>query len=186
MTIRLLDYPDPLSATARRVSRLDEMAQGICDQAVASARVSLGAEQRPAALDELVDRPGFADHVLRGLAVGVAQALAANDQRVMAVYAHGPAPDGSLVAEVQDEPGPRLHLLVRVTAPSAALEAFVASLERALGASLRALPHTRLGRAAPLLDISIVSEREVKQQVGMARLLAGLRPAPVKLWERQS
>jgi hypothetical protein len=183
MTARVLDRRDQLLNATDCVSRLDEMATWIRDQAVASARAQLHADQRLTELDDPVQRSDFKRHFLRALADGVAQALAANDRRVVAVYAHETTPVHS--AEVNNLSGALAHLLVVVTAPSAALEALVASLNRALGASLNALPKAHFSHVGPPLDINVVTEREVRQGVGMARLLSARLPPPIQLWQHK-
>jgi hypothetical protein len=183
MTVRVLDRQDQLLAETDRVSCIDEMAKRIRDQAVASARAQLHADQYLTELDDPVQRSDFQRHFLQALAAGVAQALAANDRRVLAVYADETTRDHG--AEVHDLWGALAHLLVVVTAPSAALEAFVASLNRALGASLDALPKAHFSHAGPPLDIIVVTEQEVRLGVGMARLLSARLPPPVQLWQRQ-
>jgi hypothetical protein len=183
MTVRVLDRQDQLLAEADRVSRIDEMAKRIRDQAVASACVQLHPDQHLTQHNDPVQRSDFKRQFLRALAVGVAQALAANDRRVLAVYAYETTRDHG--AELHDLSGALAHLLVVVTAPSAALEAFVASLNRALGASLSALPRAHFSHAWPPLDINVVTEQEVRLGVGMARLLSARLPPPVQLWQRK-
>ena len=182
MTITLLDRQDPAAPDTSRVSRSDEIAHAIVDQALASARAHLGPGQPLAEFDGLALRPGFFGQFSRNLTVGVAQALASNDQRVLAVYAYEAAPRSGAGARALS--GALVHLLVLVTAPSAALEAFVASLNRALGARLSALPGAQLRPPGPVLDINVVTEQEVRQEVGIARLLSAVLP-PVKLWQRK-
>jgi hypothetical protein len=174
VTIRLLNNQERPAAEACRVSRSDEIAHAIFDEAVAAARVRTRADHHLCGFDELVNVPGFFGHFMQDLAAGVAQALAANDHRVLAVYGYEAAVDP--VSEAQAPCGALVHLVVLVTAPSAALEAFVASLNRALGA--------RFNPAGPVLDINAVTEREVRQRVGFGRLLSPVLPT-VKLWQRK-
>jgi hypothetical protein len=159
------------------------MAAGIRDQALAWALEKAAPGRRTVHLVELLERPGFRSSFVQALAKGVAQALAANDQRVLAVYAYeaAPAPGGSAACEETT----LAHLLVLVTAPSAALEAFVSALNRALGVSLSGISRTCFGQYQPLLDINIVTEQQRQQGVGLARLLSAVRPRPIKLWQRQ-
>jgi hypothetical protein len=182
VTTMLLERQDRAAPETGRVSRADEIAHGIFDQAVASARGRTRADQELTGFHELAQRPGFVGHFLRDLTVGVAQALASNDQRVLAVYAYEASPRSGV-----DAPAPcgaLVPLLVVVTAPSAALAAFVASLNRALCARLSALPGARFSPAGPVLDINVVTEQEVRQEVGIARLLSAVLP-PVILWQRK-
>ncbi len=182
MTVRWLARGGTSASEQRGAASLDEMAAEICDEALAVARAKAAPDQRRAHLRALLERPGFREAFVQALAMGAAQALAANDGRVLAVYAHMAAPEAG--GRAAREGAALAHLLVRVTAPSAALEAFVAALDRALSVSLSGLTGSRLGQAQPLLDINIVTEQEVQQGVGRARLLSAVRPRPVKLWQR--
>lgn len=178
----MLDRQDQQTIETSRVSRSDDIAHAIYDQAIASARAQTRADQQVTEFGELAHLPGFVGHFLRELAVGVAQALAAHDSRVLAVYAYeGPPNPG---ARVEALSGALVHLLVLVTAPSAALEAFVASLNRALSARLGALSGACFSSSGRLLDINVVTEQEVHQGVGIARLLSAVLP-PVRLWQRK-
>jgi hypothetical protein len=182
VTVRCLDGGGLSTSAQRGVAFLHEMAAEIRDQAVALTREKLVPDQRQAPLDDLLALPGFRRAFVQALALGVAQALADNDLRVLAVYAHMAAPDPGAGAALQETA--LAHLLVRVTAPSAALEAFVAALNGGLSASLSGITGTRFGQCQPLLDINIVTEQEVQQGVGLARLLSAVRPRPIKLWQR--
>jgi hypothetical protein len=178
----LLDRPDRAAPETGHVSRSDEIAHAIFNQAVASARGRTRADQQLTGFNELVQLPGFVGHFLWDLTVGVAQALAANDQRVLAVYAYEASPRADASAPALS--GALVSLLVVVTVPSAALEAFVASLNRALCARLSALPGAQLSPSGPVLDINVVTEQEVRREVGIARLLSAVLP-PVNLWQRK-
>jgi hypothetical protein len=183
VTTFLLDRQNRTAPETGRVSRSDEIAHAIFDQAVASARGRMRVDQQLIGFKELVQRPDFVDHFLRDLAVGVAQALASNDQRVAAVYAYEVAPSSG--ADASALSGALVSLLVVVTAPSAALGAFVASLNRALCARLSTHPGAHLSLSGPVLDINVVTEQEVRQEVGIARLLSAVVLSPVKLWQRK-
>lgn len=173
---------DQPSTEVSQVSWLDELAYGICAQAVALARAQVSAGQADASLAELIEAPDFAAYFIRGLALGFAQTLAAHDQRVQVVYVSECALDRP---ERYAQSGALAHLLVLVTAPSAALEALISSLNRGLAASLSALPRPWGTRTDLPLDISLVTEQEVRQGAGVARLLSAVRPPPAKLWQRQ-
>ncbi len=115
----------------------------------------------------------FGDAFKHALASGVAYALAENDKFVRAIYAYEPASaDHSTI-----------HLLVRVTKPSAALEAFIATVNRALMTQL----HHR-GQLAPresVLDVNLFTEEDVRRGVGYAALLHSVSPPPKQLWQRE-
>jgi hypothetical protein len=156
------------------------MASAMRDQALALAREQLPPDERRVNVVDLLERPGFRIAFLQALAIGVAQTLARYDQRVLAVYAHAAAPHPGTDAGL---PATTLtHMLVLVTAPSAALEALVTALNRALSVSLSGLAETSVGDSQPLLDISLVTEQQVQRGFGLAGLLSAVRPRPVKLW----
>lgn len=182
VTTMLLNRHKRAAPGTGRVSRSDEIAHAIFDQAIASARARAGLGQSLAEFDELVRLPDFVSHLLQDLTVGVAQALASNDQRVLAVYAYEASPKSG--ADARAFSGALVSQLVVVTAPSAALEAFVASLNRALCARMNALTGSWYSPPGPVLDINVVTEQEVRQEVGIARLLSAVLP-PVKLWQRK-
>lgn len=182
MTTQLLHRQDREAPETGRVARSEEIADAIFDQAVASARGQMRADQQLTDFHELAQRPGFGGPFLRALTVGVAQALASHDQRVIAVYAYEASPKSG--ADAPAPSGALMPLLVVVTAPSAALDAFVASLNRALCARLSLLPGARFSPSGPVLDINVVTEQEVRQEVGIARLLSAMLP-PVRLWQRK-
>jgi hypothetical protein len=166
------------------VSSLEEMATGIRDQALTLALAKVAPGRRSAQLVELLERPRFRNAFIQALAMGVAQALAANDQRVLAVYAYPAAPPpGATVARQETS---LAHLMVLVTSSSAALEVFVAALNRALRVSLSGITGKRFGQGHPLLDINILTEQQRQQGLGLTRLLSADQPRPIMLWQRQA
>ncbi len=119
-------------------------------------------------------RSGFAEAFKQALAAGVARALAENDRFVRAIYAYEPATADHAT----------IHLLVRVTKPSAALEAFIATVNRALVMQLQAP-----GEVAPreaVLDVNLFTEDDVRRGVGYAALLHAVSPPPKRLWQREA
>ncbi len=115
----------------------------------------------------------FADAFKHALASGVARALAENDKFVHAIYVYEPAKfDDSTI-----------HLLVLVAKPSAALEAFIATVNRALVTQLRNLGH--LASHESVLDVNLFTEEDVRRGVGYAALLNSLSPPPRQLWESE-
>jgi hypothetical protein len=172
------------AAKTTGVSSLEEVATGIRDQALTLALAKVAPGRRSVQPVELLERPRFRSAFIQALALGVAQALAANDQRVRAVYAYPAAP--VLGASVARDGASLAHLMVLVTSSSAALEVFVGALNRALRVSLSGLIGPGFGQCQPLLDINIVTEQQRQQGLGLTRLLSADQPRPVKLWQRQA
>ncbi len=115
----------------------------------------------------------FAEAFKHALASGVARALAENDKFVQTIYAYEPtAADRATI-----------HLLVLVTRPSAALEAFIATVNRALVTQLQ-----NMGQPAPresVLDVNVFTQEEVRRGVGYGALLHSVSPPPQTLWQRE-
>lgn len=118
------------------------------------------------------------DVLKHALASGVARALAENDKFVRAVYAYDPAPPQGAAANHST-----IHLLVLVAKPSAALEAFIATLDRALVTQLQNLGH--LNPRDSVLDVNLFTPEDVRRGVGYAALLHSMSPPPKQLWQRE-
>jgi hypothetical protein len=186
MTTAALTPEAELKAAGLPVSYLDEMAETIRDDALTQAREKLRSRYRDLDLAQTLHRPDFFDYFKYGLACGLAEALAANDNQVRAVYIYEPTlnPDDELHAERPLDT--RVHLLVRVTTPSAALEAFVAALDRALTATLKTLPSNLFAQHESLLDVNVITEKDVRLGLGYAALLSSLFTPPLKVWQREA
>jgi hypothetical protein len=77
-----------------------------------------------------------------------------------------------------------VHLLVKVSAASAALNAFVASLDRALTASLKELPSQAFTHREFILDVVVVDEEDVRLRRGPAAVITSVFAPALKIWER--
>ena len=163
---------------ARQVIYLQQAVEVLRDQAIERARSKLAPHDQSLPLAQLLQRADFLDYLRYQLATGIARILAENEPRVGEVYLYDPA--GTQSAD------PAIHALVRVSAPSAALQAFISSLDRALLGSLRALPASNFAQRQFILDISLISDADVAQGRGYASMLSSLFAPPLKIWERDS
>jgi len=167
-----------------RVLPLDEVAETIRDDALALAQNRLSAPLTGLELKRLLRRPDFVDNLKYGLASGVANALSGNDPRVTAVYVYEPSanPDSELGNDMPVDA--TVHLLVLVKSPSAALDAFIAVLDRALTASLTSLPSPKFAERDSILDVNLLTEKDVESGRGYAILLSSVFAPPLKVWQR--
>ena len=171
-------------APARVVLPMPDLAEQLRSDALAHARQKMALAQREEDLKTLLALPAFLDAFVHALASGIAAALAENDQFVQAVYTFDPSlnPDSE---SGDDLPvSGTVHLLVRVTKPSAALDAFIASLDQALTAQLRELPSTKFAQRTSVLDINLLTEEDVRLGAGYAALLSSVFAPPIKVWQR--
>lgn len=177
---RIFEYQAP------QLSRLDEVAETLRDDALTAVRESLRPTERALDLKTLLRRPDFVNRFKHQLTLGVAQVLAAYDETVREVHVYDPTM--SQESEISEEvlPDPAMSLIVVAAAPSAGLAAFARALDRALTASLKQLPSSWAAGRDSLLDLAVVAEKDVAQGVGPARLLAAVYTPPMKIWQRDA
>jgi hypothetical protein len=171
--------------TTNQVIYLTEVAETLREDALTKASMKFTPHERNRPLAELLKRNDFCDYFKYELTVGVALVMAAHDRRIQAAYVYNPSdnPDGAEGIDVQQDV--TLHLLVRVEALSAALEAFVFSLDRALTVSLRELPSPLFAQRRSVLMVDLISEEDVVLRQGSAALLSSVFAPPLKVWERE-
>ncbi len=122
---------EELTATATlMVSPIDEVAETIRTDAVDFARRQVDGED--AGLMSLLGRRDFFESFEYGLVSKVAEVLAATDYHILAVYTYDVDmnPDAEIGGELPLDA--TVRLLVHVSTPSAALQAFIDALDRAL------------------------------------------------------
>jgi len=172
-------------AASAKISSLGELAKTIRASAVAEALSDRRAYASNEALLELeLTRPSVRAAVKDGLARGVARAVAAHDPQVQAIYTYDPSvdPDGE---GGDDQPfDATIHLLALVTAPSAALQAFIAALDRALTESLQDLPSPIFQIRESVLDLNLITRQDVQDRKGYAGLLSATFAPAIEIWRR--
>jgi hypothetical protein len=171
-------------APVRMVLPVQDRAERLTGDAVAQARQRMALCQRDEDLKTLLGVPAFLNAFVHALGCGVAQALAENDQFVQAVYTYDPSlnPDSESGDELPASG--TVHLLVRIAKPSAALEAFIASLDKALTAKLRELPSNTFAQRTFVLDVNFLTEDDVRLGAGFAAMLSSVFAPPIKIWQR--
>ena len=169
----------------KQVSSLLETAETILDNALNLARKKLLPRDQDADLTKLFERRDFLDYFKYILAQEVAQVIATYDQRVQAVYLFEESanPDAETEEYLQFV-DLTIHLLALVTSASAALEAFVASLDRSLTEVLSELPSNAFARRTSFLDVLPVTESNIEEGRGYAVLLSSIYARPLKIWQR--
>lgn len=168
------------------ITQLDEAAETIRNDALEQTRNRLAPYERGLELETLLQRPSFVEQFKHQMALSVAQVIAAHDPQVQAIYIYDPELAQESEIEAERLPEPTIHLLVLVRAPSAALNAFTQALDRALTAGLKALPTAWLVERDSVLDVNLVTERDVRQGAGLARWLTAVFTPPVKIWSRNN
>lgn len=179
-----ISYHHIPAASSNQAAYLHELAQKICDDAVNQAYTKLTPIQQNLSLKHLFQQHDFIKSFKYNLARGVAQTLALHDKRVQAVHLFEPSlnPDAEVSGELAFEA--TIHLLVVVETPSAALNAFVTSLDHGLSHCLGHLPSTLFTQRPLILDVNLVTKEAVERQRGLGAMLSSVFAPPLKLWER--
>ncbi len=173
---------DNLTATLV-VTPIDEVAETIRNDAVEFARQQVDGED--AGLISLFTRRDFFESFKYGLASRAAEVLAAADDNIQAAYEYDldMNPDAEIGGELPLDA--TMRLLVHVSTPSAALQAFITALDRALLASLRELPSPLFRERAFILDVNLITDQDIRQRTGFAKLLTSPFAPPLRIWQRE-
>ncbi len=169
----------------KRIRSLPILAESILDQALDRAREKMPQRQRESKLAGLLKRHDFMAYFKYALAQEVAQVLTTYDRRILAVYLFEESENPD--AETEDYlPSVDLtvHLLAVVTSSSAALEAFIASLDRALTEAIRELPFILYAGRTSIFDVLPVTLDDIANKRGYAVLLSSFYAPPLKIWAR--
>ncbi len=175
---------EELTATATlTVTPIDDVAETIRNDAIEFARQQVDGED--AGLISLLGRRDFFESFKYGLASKVAEVLAATDRNILAVYTYDldMNPDAEIGGELPLDATERL--LVHVSTPSAALQAFISALDRALLTSLKELPTPLFRERAFILDVNLITEQDIQHRIGFAKLLTSPFAPALKIWQRE-
>ena len=169
--------------TTFTVTPIDDVAETIRNDAIEFARRRVDGED--AGMISLLSRHDFFESFKYGLAVRVADVLAATDHNVQGVYTYevDMNPDAEIGGELPLDATTRL--LVHVSTPSAALQAFIGALDRALLVSLKELPSPLFKERAFILDVNLITDQDIQQRLGFAKLLTSPFAPPLKVWQRE-
>lgn len=185
MLTKTIEREAMTESTIGQVTRLQEVAETIRDNALAAARSRLLARQQEAALADLLQQQAFLSSFKNGLADGVTNVIVANDGNVQAIYLFEESTNPDSETEDALAPDMTVHLLLLVDTNSAALEAFIESLDRSLTELVRDLPSPLLTKRTSLLNVIPITQDEVDGKQGYGALLSSMFARPVKLWARE-
>jgi hypothetical protein len=172
------------SISAMNPIQLQDITETIYAGAVARARVAVPPAQPEPSLEQLLQDGSFRQRLKIGLAEGVANILAASDERVLSVHYYEESAPLQRGAERHLPADPTVHLLVLVRVRSAGLDALVTALDRALTDTVRAIQSPLTGRHASLLNPVLITQEDVAQRRGCAVLLSLAYQALLTIWER--
>ncbi|UCG24124.1 MAG: hypothetical protein JSW55_18705 [Chloroflexota bacterium] len=185
MLTKTIEPETRTESTIGQVTRLQEVAETIRDNALAVARSRLPARQQEASLADLLQIPAFLNSFKYGLAEGATNVIVANDGNIQAIYLFEESANPDSETEDALAPDLTVHLLLLVDSNSAALEAFIESLDRSLTELLSDLPSPLLAKRTSLLNVIPITQEDVDARQGYGALLSSVFARPVKLWARK-
>jgi hypothetical protein len=168
-------------APMRQTLSIQDLAEMIRDDALAQARRQF-ATLGDVDLQTLFDKPAFLDTFKYALACKIAGVLAEQDPSVQAVYTYDPSANPDSESGSDLPVSATVHMLVRVSKPSAALEALITSLDEALVAKLPVLPSAKFAKRTSFLDVNLLSDENAQRGTGYAALLTSLFAPPLRIW----
>lgn len=168
-----------------QVISLTETAESVRNMALDQARAKMLKRDQDADLADLFKKGEFIDYFKYALAIEVAKVLGAFDPRVQAVYLFEESanPDAQ-TEDYRASLDMTIHLLARVTAASAGLEAFVLSLDRNITELICQLPTDLFAGRTSFLNVVPIIEKEIEERRGYAALLSSIYARPLEIWKR--
>jgi hypothetical protein len=167
-----------------QVTRLQEAAETIRDNALSAARSRMPVRQQNALLADLLQLPLFLNSFKYSLAEGATNVIVANDGNVQAVYHFEESANPDSETEEALTPDVGVHLLLLVNSNSAALEAFIKALDGTLTGLIRELPSPIFTKRTSVLNVLPITQEDVASKRGYGALLSSIFARPVKLWAR--
>ena len=185
MLINTFERESKQEAPIVKVTHLQEAAETIRDNALSAARTRLPVRQQNGALADLLQLPVFLNNFKYGLAEGATNVIVANDGNVQAVYHFEESTNPDSGTEEALAPEMSVHLLLLVDSNSAALNAFIESLDGTLSGLVSALPSPMLAKRTSILNVIPITQEDVDDRRGYGALLSSIYARPVKLWARK-
>jgi hypothetical protein len=178
-------YPQPktkMKITPSQVTHLSEVVETIVEDALAYARAQIPSAFRDQDLSILLQDRDFFCRFKCGLSLRISQILAEFDKRVLEIYSFDPYTNPDVESGEYLPLDGNLNLLMIVSSPSAGLEAFFTSLDRALTSQLKLLPLPMLAQYQSVLNAVPVTEKDIKLRRGLGALASSVFSSPMKTW----
>jgi hypothetical protein len=182
MAVNILLEPKTTLAPMPQALSLQELAEELCANALDEARQKFGTLGEDLDTAELLRMPAFVTAFKHSLARHIAATLAENDASVQAAYTYDPSmnPDSECGDDLPVDV--TIHLLVHVTHISAALETFIAALDRTLTAILSRLPSAEFAQRTSFLDVNLLTDEDARRGTRYAAFLSSLFAPPLRVW----
>jgi hypothetical protein len=161
MATNILQPPAKQAASQPSVTSLQEAVETIEIDALQHAHTKCTHPLRAADLAELMQRHDFVDHFKFGLAVRIANMLAAHDEHVQAIYYFDPDLNSDAQTETYAALDATVNLLILVESK---------------------LPSPLYASLVSILNAILITEQDVDQGRGYAILLSSMYLKPRQVW----
>jgi len=168
-----------------QVTQLQDVTHKISKEALTQTYSKMVPVQQSLGLEYLLQRDDFFQSFKYCLAKGVAKTVGTNDRQVQAVYFFEPSTNPDAETGECLPPEATIHLLIIVSKPSAALDAFIEALDQELTRNVNEMPSSLLAESRSILNAVILTEEAVEQRQGYASLVLSILAPPFKLWEHE-
>jgi vacuolar-type H+-ATPase subunit F/Vma7 len=164
---------------------IEQHVVAMIDRAIHLAEAKLSHVQRQAEFPLLVMSPVFADYFRYIFARELADEIAENDKKVKAIYFYEMS--NNSMGDISDAyPQDQvIHMIIKVSKPSAGLRAYLDSLDRVVTAKLGERIAARYGECKSILDLAVVTEEDVRMRRGPASIITSVYTPPMKIWSSE-
>lgn len=171
---------EPMERRVLAPADLGQAANDICEKSLNDAKAQLHPLLREAELYRLDQRREFIEAFKNALEARIARHLVLWQPDVQAVFRFDETPvqnaaawDGSI------------HLLVKVTQLSNAVQALGKKLDQSLTRYLKHIGWTRFQKRKSILEIQQVTTNEIRHGISYGAMFYAVHTVPVKVWPRE-
>lgn len=166
-----------------QVTQLDELAKDLLQVTIQQTQIKMPVMLKQEPLEVLFQNTTFLDHFKYTLAEVLSVELANKDSAVQAVYLHEPDMNSDAASGIMPI-DPCLHLLCVVEKSSAGLESFIEAINHALTEEARDLPSPRYEKLSEILDVMLITAKDIEKRTGYALLLSSMYAPPLNVWKK--
>jgi hypothetical protein len=175
--------PKETTFAAKHASEPLEVAKMIREAALDFAQSKLLPNKRDLDLELLFQRQDFFCAFKNGLVENTCRVIGDFDSKAIESYYFEPCANPDAQLGVVDHIDGTLNIILVVKSKTAGLEAFIASLDRALVKTLKELPIPMLDSYDSVLNVITVTDEDVEKGKGYAVLLSSVHAPAIKVWE---
>ena len=149
---------------------------------IQQARSKMAFYMKELPIAELFEEHAFVNRLKFFLSSNIGRVVAENDINSSAIYMFNPANNPSVAPDAFVPIDPSLHLILHVRKSTTGLIALLETLDQTLTNELRVLLPEKFENFESVIDVSIVTDKDIENQKGYAVVLQSLHAPPLKVW----